>query len=49
MKWISVEDRLPEDDDWQLVWLGGEHYPRRGAYHAEKSNHLDGISEIGIG
>ena len=36
MEWISVEDRLPEDDEWQLVWLSGEHYPRRGAYHAEK-------------
>lgn len=31
-QWISIEDRLPENDDWVLVWIETEHYAKISYY-----------------
>ena len=39
-KWISVDDRLPETNDWVVVWYrdkDGDYFPTVGKYNSQEN------------
>lgn len=47
MEWISVQDRLPNNDDAVLLWLGdGEWCKGRGLHHSQEQVWMDSHDEV---